>query len=188
MAIKLLSDKVSYESTPEYLKILILGRIDKWKESLLLGWIVAWSFCGAVVAHEYWISTDRDLKLIYTIFMIFWIYYFYRIGRVWIFRKGGNELIRIENGELILKKSFFTYGKTQTFQLENISHFRKVDLNKRSPVYTYESGWWVLGGQRLCFVHNGRYVKFAMQISEPVCNKVHDLIQKRITKYSKSLN
>lgn len=186
MAIKVLSKKVSYENSTDLLRIIILGRIEKWKESLLLGWCLAWTFCGVVIGREYFLTTDRDMKLMITIFMVFWVYYLYRIGRVWLFRKGGNELIRIEDGELTLKKSFFTYGKTWSFPLENISEFQKIELSKRSPVYAFENGWWVLGNPRLCFKHRGRFVRFGMQIDDAVCEKLYRLVSKKINQYSKS--
>lgn len=186
MAIKVLSDKVSYEQSKGYLKIIILGRIEKWKESILFAWCIAWLFSGVVIGREYFVTTDRDVKLTISIFMIFWIYYLYRIGKVWIYRKGGNELIKVENGELTLKRSFFTYGRTLTFPLENISEFQKIDLNKKSIVYAFESGWWVLGNPRLCFKHQGRMVRFAMQIDDEVRDKLYRLIDKHSTQYLKN--
>lgn len=186
MAIKVLSEKVSYEESKDQLKIVILGRIESWKENLLLAWCLAWIFCGAVIGREYFFTDNRDMKLTISIFMVFWIYYLYRIGKVWLFRKGGNELIRIENGELTLKRSIYTYGKTLIFPLENISDFQKVELKKKSMVYAFESGWWVLGNPTLCFKHRGRFVRFAMQIDDSVRDKLYKLMDRQITHYLKS--
>lgn len=179
MAIKVLTEKVSYDETKDFLRIVILGKIDRWKESLLLMWCLAWIFCGVVIGREYFLSTDRDFKLTISIFMVFWLYYLYRIGKVWLFRKGGNELIKIENGEITLKRSIFTYGKTRNFPIENISEFQKTDLNKRSVVYAFESGWWVLGNPTLCFKYQGRFVRFAMQIGD----KERDILFKKMDKH-----
>lgn len=185
MSIKLLSEKVSYSSDPGRLQILILGKIERWKESLLLGWLLAWFFCGGVVISEYLKTDDRDLKMIFVIFLVFWAYYLWRVLRVFIFRRGGNELIKVEDGVLTLKKSFYTYGKSRIFNLNQITEFQKIELKKTSIGYTYENGWWVLGGEKLSFKYHGTYVKFAMQIEEPVRDRVYHLIQKEIIKAGK---
>ncbi len=185
MAIKLLSEKVSYSKSADSLQILILGRIERWKESVLIGWLLAWVFCGGVVINEYLKSTDRDLKMIFVIFLIFWAYYLWRVLRVFIYRRGGNELIKIEDGVLKLKKSFFTYGKTRTFNLNQITDFKRIDLNKTSIVFNYENGWWVLGGEKLGFTYHGTFVKLAMQIKDPVRDRLYHLINDEIIKASK---
>ncbi len=186
MAIKLLSEKVSYSSDNGRLQILILGKIDKWKESILLGWLLAWVFCGGVVISEYVKTTDRDLKMIFVIFLIFWAYYLWRVAVIFVYRRGGNELVRVQDGVLTLKRSFFTYGKSKTYNLNQITDFQKIELSKKSIAYTYENGWWVLGGEKLSFKYHGKYVKFAMQVKEPVRDKLYTLINQQISKALKS--
>lgn len=186
MSVKLLSEKVSYSRKGDRLQILILGKIDRWKESLILGWILAWVFCGGIVISEYIKSTDRDFKIVMFVFLIFWVYYLWRIVRVFLYRRGGNELIMIEDGVMWLKKSFFTYGKSHTYNLNQITDFKPIELKKTSVSYHYENGWWVLGGEKLAFIYNGRYVKFAMQIDDHSRDTIFKLIQKEIAKASKN--
>lgn len=186
MAIKILSEKVSYTSDNGRLQIVILGKIDKWKESILLGWLLAWIFCGGVVISEYLKTTDRDMKMIFVIFLIFWAYYLWRVARVFMYRRGGNELIKVENGVLTLKRSFFTYGKSKSFNLNQITDFQKIELSKKSLAYTYENGWWVLGGQKLSFKYNAKFVKFAMQIDDKVRDKLFVMINQNISKSLKN--
>src|SRR5690554_5763805 len=182
MAIKLLSEKVSYSKENGRLQILILGKIERWKESLILGWLLAWIFCGGVVINEFLKSDDRDMKMMLFLFLIFWAYYLWRVVRMFLYRRGGNELIKIEDGVMWLKKSFFTYGKSKQYNLNQIVDLKAIELKKSSMSYAYENGWWVLGGEKIGFTYNGSFVKFAMQIDERVRDKLIQLIEKEISK------
>lgn len=182
MSVKLLSEKVSYSQDAGRIQILILGKIDRWKESLILGWLLAWIFCGGVVINEYIKADDRDLKMVLFIFLIFWAYYLWRVARVFVYRRGGNELIQIQDGVMWLKKSFYTYGKSKSYNLRQMVDFKPIELKKTSLIYNYENGWWVLGGEKLGFTYNGRFVKFAMQIDDRERDKLYRLINKEITK------
>ncbi len=180
MSVKLISEKVSYQSTPQALSFVILGKIERWKESLLVAWCVAWVFCGGIVISEYLASTVRESRMMYVIFLIFWAYFLWRVGRVTLFRRGGNELIRIEGGELTLKRSIFTFGKSKSYYLENIEGLRIIELDKKSIAYTYENTWWVMGGERIGFDYQGRFVKFGMQLSPKETKQVFELLRRRL--------
>ena len=43
---KWLSDRISFHRHDEYTTILISTKVEKWKEGLLLGWMVLWSLAG----------------------------------------------------------------------------------------------------------------------------------------------
>ncbi len=182
MIVKVISDKVSYKKEYRYLQFVILGKIESWKEALLGAWFLAWIFIGVVVMYTYFQATDREMRMMLIIFLIFWSYYFWKVGRVWLFRRGGNELIRIQGEILVLKRSFYTYGKTKTYYIEMIQDFAPVELSKSSFAYTYENGWWVLGGEKLGFSYQGKFVKFGMQLSDPDTMQVFKLIRQELAK------
>jgi hypothetical protein len=166
MSVKVISERLSIKSLPSGVQAIVLGRIERWKESLLAAWLLAWLLIGGVVLREYWLSDSRDMRMILFVFLVFWAYYLWRVGRVWLYRRGGNELIRIAEGTLTLKRSFFTYGKAHSYDVEAICNFKRIELNPRSLAYTYENGWWVLGGERFGFEYHGRFVKFGMQLTD----------------------
>lgn len=179
-SVKIIDSKVSYSKSGETLRIIVLGKIERWKEALLMAWVAAWIFCGLVVFFEWRKATDEELQIAFFAFLSFWAYFLWRSGRTMLYRMGGNELIEVNSDELILKKSFFTYGKTKSFFLENIDFFKPIELSKTSFVYTYENGWWNLGGEKLGFQHRGRFVKFGMQIQDSSIDKVYSLINRQI--------
>ncbi|HKL40069.1 MAG TPA: hypothetical protein VJ894_05280 [Cryomorphaceae bacterium] len=178
--VKVLDPKVSYTKSGEKLRVIVLGKIERWKEALLMAWVAAWIFCGGIVFIEWQRTTDDETQVAFFAFLVFWAYFLWRAGRTMLYRMGGNELIEVNQDELILKKSFFTYGKTKTYFLENVEEFKPIKLSKTSFVYTYENGWWNLGGEKLSFRYQGRYVKFAMQVDEKTVGTIYSLINRQI--------
>jgi hypothetical protein len=145
-----------------------------------MAWVAAWVFCGGIVFIEWQRATDDQTQVAFFAFLVFWAYFLWRAGRTMLYRMGGNELIEVNADELILKKSFFTFGKTKSYFLENIEEFKPVELSKTSFAYTYENGWWNLGGEKLSFRYHGRYVKFAMQVDEKTVTSIYTLIKRQI--------
>lgn len=185
MGVKVISEKVSFQNTTEFLNVIILGKIERWKESILVAWCVAWFFCGGIVFTEFLGSTDRDARMALIIFLAFWAYFLFIVLRITLYRRGGNELIRVEADGVILKRSYFTFGKSKTYHLENIKSFQKIELPERSLSASFENTWWIFGGQKLGFEYQGKFVKFAMQISKKDQDMLFNLINKKIKGYQK---
>ncbi len=185
MKAKLISERVSYVQEEGVLRIIVLGKIPRWKETLLTTWLVAWILAGVSMVY-FWDDTEnRDFKLAIVIFLIFWGYYLWRVGRTWLYRRGGNELIEVDSDSLNLKRSFFTFGKTRSYFLDNIKNFEIIEVSPKSWTHHYKKGWWVLGGQRLSFEYYGRRVTFAMQIDARETTEVFNLIRRRMRLASK---
>lgn len=178
--IKLISEKVSYKKEGDSIQVIILGKIERWKEAVLTAWLLAWIFCGGVVFNEYLHATVREQKMVFVVFLVFWAYYFWRIGKVWMFRRGGNELIRIDKNELTLKRSYFTFGRSKTFQLDQLSDLKRISIPKKSFAYSFENAWWVLGGERVGFTYHSKFIKFGMQLNEKEASEFYGLISKKI--------
>ncbi len=182
-----IGERVSFSRDGGNFRLVILGKVERWKESLLLAWLLAWLFCGIVVMREYYINPDREMRMILAIFLAFWAYYLWKIGRTWAFRKSGNELITVDDTNLYVKRSIFTFGKSKPYFLANIKDLSLIELSKRSFAYQYENAWWVLGGERLTFDYQGKWVRFAMQLSDRDATELAKLLKKEISQRPKNL-
>lgn len=180
MGVKVISEKLSYNATKDFLNVVILGKIERWKETLLITWCLAWVFCGGIVINEYIVATDREMRMGLLVFLMFWAYFLFTIGRITLYRKGGNELVRIEGDKLILKRSYFTFGKSKTYFIENIDKVVNLELAEKSIAFAFENTWWVLGGYKLAFDYNGKQVKFGMQINNSERDFLRNLLNKRV--------
>ena len=71
-AVKILDSKVSYRKEGNTLRVIVLGKIERWKEATLIAWLLAWTFCGIVVANEWFNATDEQTKVVFFAFLVFW--------------------------------------------------------------------------------------------------------------------
>ena len=186
MSLKLIGPKISYKSEGSLLSVVILGRIERWQEALMGAWLLLWIICGSLVIRQFFLISQRETRMLLLIFLVFWLYYLWRVGRTFLFRLGGNELIRIEDDTLSVKRSIYTFGKAKTYYLENIGPIETINLSKSSFAYTFENAWWVMGGEKLSFDHQGRTVKFAMQIEDGHRDELKGLLNRRISKNLKN--
>ena len=83
---------------------------------------IAWLFCGLVVIYSLFFNEINDSKLYFVTFLLFWVYFLYKIFRVLLWRKYGTEFIRIDQDRFSIKKSIWGFGKAREFLLNNIEN------------------------------------------------------------------
>ncbi len=183
--IKTISDRVSYKDHDGYTTIVVSTKIERWKESLILFWLLAWTFCGGYFIYA--LSTqnfDRETTLGLVIMLAFWVYFEVRIGRAFLWRKYGVEFLKLEDNQLFYKRSIKGYGKAKSYFCSNIKEVVKIEKNKLSPLAFLEGSSWFIGGETIQFTHKDRIVKFGMQLSEKEANKLLETFKKKIKQQS----
>ncbi len=73
--IKFISERVSYHKNEDELTLIITGKIDRAKETLLLTWLLAWSFCGIFIISQLFMEYTREEKLYFIVFISFWAFF-----------------------------------------------------------------------------------------------------------------
>lgn len=172
---KYISERVSYFDHGDRTTIIISTGIDRWKESLLLFWILCWTVCGAYLIYELTTQDHSDqMRIGLFIFISFWFYFEYRIGKVFFWRKWGMEYIRIDEGEFMYKRAIGRYGKVKRYTIDKMSSFQIDEANPKSPVVNIEDSFWFLGGERIKFTYKGKHFKFGRQLG---ANESKDLVK-----------
>lgn len=183
--IKTISERVSYKDHDDCTTIVISPKIDRWKETILTVWIVAWTFCGAFFLFEFFtVEHDKETSLALIIMLSFWVYFEYKIGKAVLWRKYGAEYFRIEDNQLFYKRSIMNYGKAKIFFCDNIKQIIKVDRSNLSPFSFLEKSAWYIGGETLQFTHKDKVVPFAMQLSDQETAKLLDTFKRKIKQHS----
>jgi hypothetical protein len=177
---KLISDKVSYNAEKGDLTIVVLGRVERWKETLLLAWILAWTFCGIAFLYALLNESSKEMKLALFTLIMFWTYFEVKIGRTFLFRKYGSEFIRVSEDKLSIKQGIKGYGKADEYFIENISGFGIIKRSEKSFFGFIENSFWFLGYETIGFEYKNKMVKFGMQLNQQEVTKVSSLIQAKI--------
>jgi hypothetical protein len=174
--IKFISERVSYRKTPEELTIVITGKIEKSKETLLLTWLLAWSFCGIYIFIQLFLDYSREEKLYFIVFLSFWFFFEYKILKAFRWRKWGKEYIRKSIDLLTIKKSITDYAKADEYFIENIKNLTFIEKNKTNFLNQLENSFWVIGDDKISFDYQGKTICFGMQLTEKEVNSILKLL------------
>jgi hypothetical protein len=182
---KSVGKRLHITETAQAAEIRIVGQLEPWKTLVLTLWLIAWLFCGVVVLSEFMAAVEREMKLMLFVFMVFWAYYLWKVGQVWMYRRRGYEHIRLADGEIQITRSIMGAGKTQRYFIENIETLKQIEIPQRSFAFTYENMWWVLGGEKVGFDYAGKFVRFAMQLDEKETQEVLRFLKKNMPRFRK---
>ncbi len=173
-----LSPRITYRRQPGCTTVVISPRLDDTRQWLLTTWIMAWTFCGIAMATQLFADHPRETKLALVVFLTFWAYYEYRIGYVWLWRRRGVELLKLEDGRLTYKRSLRTYGKAYDFYYDNIHNWKKTE--RKTVTSVLENSFWVIGGERLSFDYQNRALRFGVQLTDQEADKLEKFLRREI--------
>ncbi len=187
---KYISERISYHRHEQYTTILVSSKVDKWKESLLFGWMLMWIAIGVLILFLF-ISGKYELdlvdakakgqqKLFLLIFMVFWAYYLYRIIKIYLWRKKGVEYFKIDKDSLIIKRAFGKYGKAKAYLYSNMGEIELLEKSSRSFSWVMQSSFWDIGNEALNFEYNAKEVIFGIQLEINESKKLKDFLKSEI--------
>ena len=178
MKIKSIGDRITYSRKGKELLVIISAKVDGLKESLLAAWVFCWTIVGILLIWQLNVEQNTyETKWGILVLLIFWAYYEFRVGKTFLWRRFGKEVIKVSEGEISVKRDIRTYGKVHRFFIENISEFGVIDNSTTSFAFVLNQSFWVMGGERIGFNYQHRKVKMAMQINEQDSKALARLIQ-----------
>lgn len=183
---KLIGERVSYKDHEDYSTIVISTKIDRWKETLLLTWLLGWTVCGGV--FFYYLFTGgfpREQKLLLLVMCVFWLFFEIRIGKTYLWRKSGMEFIKIDKDILTIKKSIRSFGKAVPYQLGRIKDIQGLELSPKGFNKSMNDSFWVIGQGTVRFFYNGKEVRFGTQLDTKDSSKLAKTLKKMIKDYMK---
>ncbi len=187
--IKQIGERISSKQHNNYATIVISTKVERWQESILLLWIIAWTFCG--IAFIYYLLSgalqSQNEKLVLFIITVFWAYFQYRIVKTYLWRKFGLELIKIDKDLFTIKKSILSYGKAVEYKTKTLD-FKKVESFKQNPKSfskVMNDSFWLIGQGVVRFSHGDKFVYFGNQLEADDSEKLAIEVRRLIKKYGK---
>lgn len=139
--------------------------IEKWKMMLLLGWLLGWTYCGGVFLYYFFQAPANSDRLFFGISSALWFFFFVRIGKVYLWRVMGKEVIQVSAEGLILQNAFGSRGKKEQFELGKIQQLGVVNKDNTNILHTLDDSFWVMGGERIGFIHKGDKIRLGKQLN-----------------------
>lgn len=183
---RVISDRISIDETKNF-SLVILGKVEKWKESLLFFWVLAWSFCGSVFLFYYISENPLQYSLPLLIMLAFWFYFEVRILKVFLWRRNGFEHIQFSEKEVLIKNNLFGRGKRKAYGFEHIEIFIENEYSPKNFFSFLDQSFWVIGGQRIYFSYLGKSVVLGMQLEEGEVKKLLSILNGQLKRMKREL-
>ena len=172
---RLISNRISVDETNSF-SIVILAKVERWKESLLLFWVLAWTFCGVVFLSYFFSEGPFHHSLPMLIMISFWLYFEVRIVKVFFWRRKGFEHIQFKEDEIPIKNNLYGRGKERRYGVNEIDAIHAIPYSSRNFFAFMEDSFWVIGGDRVYFDYFGKKVVFGKQLEELEVKKLLSLL------------
>ena len=184
---KLIGERVSYKDHGDYHTIVVSTKIDKWKETLLLTWLLGWTICGGVFVYFLFAGDfPKEQRLMLFVMSLFWLFFEVRIGKAYLWRKSGMEFIKIDKDLMTIKRSILSYGKAIPYQLGRIKNVQGLELNPKGFNTSMNNSFWVIGQGTVRFFYNEKEIRFGAQLDTKDANKLAKTVKKLVKQYIKA--
>ena len=197
---KWIGDRISTEDHEKKTTIVILPKRVKWKEILLILWVIGFSFAGfymiyllffggmdqLAVGENFDEEIRRQQQIYLAIFIAFWAYFEYLTVKAVLWYLYGKELLMIDTEALSVKKSIFGYGRAHRYFFENIKKMRFEKADQTSLNNFLTNAYWSLGTENIRFEYHGKEKSFGRRVEQKEGKLLLRFINDRIKKRSKS--
>lgn len=178
---KWLSERISFDEDKLKATFVIYPEKSVLIKSLIGAWFAMWMVIGAIILWSlatFKISEQEEIIL--WIFIAFWSYYAYRVGRSFFWLSWGKELIKINETAFVYKKSIWSYGKATPYYLENIKKIKVFQPKEKSLQSVWEASPWIRGGEKIEFEYLGKTIRFGRKLEDKELKIFFNLITKKI--------
>lgn len=182
---KFIGKRISVVRSKQDIIITIGQKIERWQEALLVTWLLAWTFCGVVFIKYAIQSPSQSEKIFFIVSTALWAYFFVRIFKVYLWRKGGREIIRISQGQLELMNAYWKRALPETFPIKSIF---KLGVIKQDPGNFFaflDNSFWIIGGERIGFNFNGTKIRFGKQLDPKDTELLLRVVESGIREFGK---
>lgn len=181
-----ISERISFIDHPTKTTIVILPKKQPLVIALMGAWLGMWITIGFVTWWALFaMKVTQQEQIILWVFLSFWTYYAFKVARSFLWLLWGQELLKIDEIGLHIKRSIRTYGKSVPYYFENIKDLTYDVPEEKSFQTVWESSPWVRGSERFFFDYYGKMIKFGEKLTKKEAQLLSQVLEKRLRKYSK---
>lgn len=163
---KWIGERISVVEGKETTTIVIYPENSTWKSVLLYSWFSMYTTIGVLVSLQFFEDYTKEQKMILFVFMAFWLFFFFKIGKAVLWQAKGKELMKLNDQAFTIKKSIFNYGKANEYFYENIKKIRVYEPTTNGFEDYFQNVYFFVGGEKLVFDYAGKEIRFARKLNE----------------------
>lgn len=169
---ELINDRVSMVEKDNELSIVILPQKNKFKTTLLVLWLTAFSVSGFYAMYMLSQATDNNHKIFWLVFISFWLYFEVLVLKAVSWRIKGIEKLRISGEVIYITKKIMGWERPQQMRIEQISGIHFIEKSIQSISANFETAYWFVGGERIYFDYKRKKITFAVQVDDATAQQL----------------
>jgi hypothetical protein len=162
--IETIGKRISVYREEDVASFVIMPTDSNWKLYLLFGWLFLWTVSGFIVAANYFTMTNANLKLVIIMWLGFWAYFEFKIGKAFLFRKFGKEKIWVKGDKLFYWRDIVGRGKKLQFEKDLVKDMAVIEKDKKDFFASMNESFWVIGGESIMFDYGSKTYRIGIQL------------------------
>ena len=173
-----IGDRIAFTQNDGELRVDIHQQIPSTQMMLLTLWLIAWVALEILVVY-FWTQepTQGNAWLGYAIYSAFWAFFAFRIGKVWIWRRVGREVLVLDSKGISIAMAFGERGLPDFFAHGTYKMPARIEANPQQILQTFERAFWSMGGETIQFSSGKRTLVLGKQLSEKHADALLKLVQ-----------
>lgn len=181
--IKTISPRASYVEKEDELSIVISSATDR-KKARNIGIIMSlWLIGGIAIGINYFRIEDHNTKVFILVWLAFWFYFSYVIGKAFLWQWNGKELIKVRDGKLIYKKDVSGRGFVIDYKIPEMKNIRKYGEKTPGWLKTFGGDYWSVDCDSIAFDYEGKEIPLGYKLNEKEQEQILKLLKKGIAEY-----
>ncbi len=179
--IKSISKRASFVENENELSIVISSALDRQKArniGIILG---LWLIGGIVIGVNYFRIDDHNTKLFILVWLAFWCYFSYVIGKAFLWQYNGKELIKVRDGKLIYKKDVSGRGFVLDYEIAEMKDLRKYGEKSPEWIKRFGGDYWSVDCDSIAFDYQGKEIPLGYKLNEFEQGEILKLLKTKIT-------
>jgi len=180
-----IGDRIGFEQDDDSLRVDIGQQIPSGQMALLTVWLLTWIALEVMVVYFWTLEPNEgNAWLGYAIYSAFWGFFAFRIGKVWMWRRRGREVLMVDRKGLSIALAFGRRGVPDFFAHGAYSFPRRIKENPQQIMRTFEKAFWSMGGETIQFSSGKKTLILGKQLSDRDADTLLRIVQGSIRRLS----
>ncbi|MEO5645662.1 MAG: hypothetical protein ABIQ40_10655 [Bacteroidia bacterium] len=178
--IQSISKRASFVKNEKELSIVISSTENRDKAKNVGIILALWLVGGIIIGISYFKSDDKDTKLFILVYLAFWFYFTYVIGKAFMWQWNGKELIKVRDGKLIYKKDVSGRGMVADYNIADVKNLR--NYGEKTPGWIKKIGgdYWSVDCDSIAFDFEGKEIPLGYKLSDKEQGTILRLLKERV--------
>ena len=164
--IQVIGKRISTLKADGVSSFVIIPTATNWKLYLLFAWLFLWTVSGVIIMANYFTLTNVNAKIMVLVWLGFWAYFEFKIGKSFLFKKFGKEKIWIKDSKFNYWRDTAGRCKKLEFEIELMKDLQLIEKNKGDFFQFMNESFWVMGGESISFMYGAKIYRLGIQLNE----------------------